>query len=97
LSPSLPQRLLPVVPALGGAARLLPALAAFGLLDFAAVTLITVATTKGMLAIVGVLAALYPIVTVAPARYLSGERLRASQGVGTVIALAGVALISSTA
>ena len=59
--------------------------------------LLAAATTHGLLAVVGVLAALYPVVTVLLARFVLGEQLRVSQRVGTLIAFVGVALIASAA
>jgi drug/metabolite transporter (DMT)-like permease len=84
-------------PQLAEAAPLAPALIAAGVLDLGAVTLIAAATTQGLLAVVAVLASLYPIVTVLLARFVLGERLRASQRVGTAVALLGVAMISAGA
>jgi drug/metabolite transporter (DMT)-like permease len=88
---------LAVRPTLRGSGRFVPTMIALGLLDLCAVLLLAAATTQGLLAVVGVLAALYPVVTVFLARFVLGERLRASQRVGTVIAFAGVALIASAA
>jgi drug/metabolite transporter (DMT)-like permease len=44
--------------------------------------------------VTAVLASLYPIVTVALARVLLGERVSRSQEAGVVLTLAGVAMIS---
>ncbi len=67
---------------------------AVGVLDVLANTLYAVATTKGLLAIVGVLGSLYPVTTVILARVLLGERLNRAQQTGVVLAFCGVALIS---
>jgi drug/metabolite transporter (DMT)-like permease len=72
-------------------------LIAVGFFDLSAVFLIAAATAEGLLAVVGVLAALYPIVTLLLARFVLGERLRASQRIGTAIAFVGVAMIAATA
>jgi drug/metabolite transporter (DMT)-like permease len=82
-------------PRLAEAAPLAPALIAAGVLDLGGVTLIAAATTQGLLAVVAVLASLYPITTVVLARFVLGERLRASQRIGTAVALLGVAMISA--
>jgi drug/metabolite transporter (DMT)-like permease len=74
-------------------ARLLPALASVGLADVAANAFFGLATTRGLLSVVSVLASLYPVVTVVLARALLGERLGALQRVGGGAALAGAALI----
>ncbi len=84
-------------PRLSVSTDLMPALVAVGLLDLTAVLLLAAATTHGLLAVVGVLAALYPVVTVLLARFVLGEQLRVSQRVGTLIAFVGVALIASAA
>ena len=86
-----------VRPTYSGAREAAVPLAALGILDLTAVTLLAAATEQGLLAVVGVLAALYPIVTLLLARFILGERLRVSQRVGTVIAFIGVALIASAA
>lgn len=68
---------------------------AVGALDLLATGLIAFATTKGLLAVVSVLGALYPVMTVLLARSLLNERLQPSQSAGVVVALAGVALIAA--
>jgi drug/metabolite transporter (DMT)-like permease len=88
---------LAVRPSLRGASRFAKPLVALGLLELSAVLLLAAATVEGLLAVVGVLAALYPIITLLLARFVLGERLRVSQRVGTVIAFVGVALIASAA
>jgi drug/metabolite transporter (DMT)-like permease len=94
---------MPVLAAVGAAtgARLVPAtrdaarLAAIGALDLSATGLYALATTKGELAIVSVLGALYPVTTVILARGVLGERLTRAQDLGVLAALAGVALIAA--
>lgn len=75
--------------------RVLAGLAAIGLLDTAANAAFAIATTGGLLSLVAVLGALFPVVTVALAYLLLGERLARPQRVGVVLALAGVPLISA--
>ena len=79
--------------ALGAATFLL--LGLIGLLDVAGNALFAVASTKGAVGVVAVLTSLYPVVTVALARFVLKERLQARQAVGVVCALAGVALIAA--
>jgi drug/metabolite transporter (DMT)-like permease len=81
----------PLVPARGDALRLF----AIGALDLTATGLYAAATTKGLLAVVAVLGALYPVSTVLLARAVLGERLSRVQGAGVAAALAGVALIAA--
>jgi drug/metabolite transporter (DMT)-like permease len=66
-----------------------------GLLDVGANGLYAWATTKGLLSVVAVLGALYPVSTVLLARVVLEERVRRVQEVGIVAALAGVALIAA--
>ena len=73
----------------------LPALIVIGLCDVGANMLFSLATTHGYLSIVSVLAALYPVVTVALAAVVLHERYRASQRVGVAGALAGAAMITA--
>ena len=70
-------------------------LALVGVLDIAANGFFAVASTKGLVSVVAVLASLYPIVTVVLARVVLKERLHAVQRIGAAAALAGVALISA--
>ena len=74
---------------------LLPALVAVGLADVTATALFGLASTRGLLAVVSVLASLYPVVTVALARIVLGERLALSQRLGGAGAIAGAALVAS--
>jgi uncharacterized membrane protein len=73
----------------------LPALVAIGLFDVGANVLFGLATTRGLLSVVSVLAALYPVVTVLLARLVLGERLGPVQRAGGAAALAGAALIAA--
>ena len=75
--------------------RDLPVLAFLGLADVGANLLLGVATTMALLSVSTVLAALYPVVTVALAAVLLHERMRAVQVVGCLAALVGVALIAA--
>ena len=54
-----------------------------------------VATTQGLVSVVSVLATLSPVVTVALAVLLLGERLAGRQRVGVAVALAGVVLLAA--
>lgn len=71
------------------------ALLAIGVLDISANGLFAVASTKGLVSLVAVLASLYPVVTILLARVVLGERVRRVQQAGVAAALAGVALISA--
>jgi drug/metabolite transporter (DMT)-like permease len=73
----------------------LPALVAVGLADVSANVLFGLASTRGLLAVVSVLASLYPVVTVVLARIVLGERLAISQRVGGAGAIAGAALVAA--
>jgi drug/metabolite transporter (DMT)-like permease len=68
---------------------------AVGLFDVAANVLFGVATTKGLVSIVSVLASLYPVVTVVLARVVLHERISSPQRAGAGAALAGAALITA--
>jgi drug/metabolite transporter (DMT)-like permease len=72
-----------------------PVLAATGLGDAGANAAFAVASTRGDLSIVSVLASLYPAVVVVLAREVHGERLRRVQHAGVALALAGVVLIAA--
>jgi drug/metabolite transporter (DMT)-like permease len=80
---------------LGAPAPDVAKLAVIGSLDLAATGLYALATTEGLLAVVSVLGALYPVATVLLARALLHERLTPPQNVGVAIALGGVALIAA--
>ena len=81
----------PLVPAPRDAARL----AGIGAFDLGATGLYALATTKGLLAVVAVLGALYPVTTVLLARVALGERLTRTHDVGVLVVMAGVALIAA--
>ncbi|WP_028058039.1 DMT family transporter [Candidatus Solirubrobacter pratensis] len=75
--------------------RTIAALAGIGLLDTAANSAFAIATTGGLLSLVAVLGGLFPVVTVALAYFLLGERLAPPQRAGVVLALIGIPLISA--
>jgi drug/metabolite transporter (DMT)-like permease len=77
------------------APRDLAQLVPIGLLDTGANLLFAMATREGLVSLVGVLGALYPVVTVLLAYYVLHERLHTIQRVGAVSALAGAGLISA--
>lgn len=66
-----------------------------GFCDTGATILYGLATTRGLLSVVAVLASLYPVVLVVLARTLLAERIARPQLAGVALALAGVALISA--
>jgi drug/metabolite transporter (DMT)-like permease len=78
-----------------GGRRGLAILVGVGLLDLGANALFALASRHGLLSVVAVGASLYPLVTVALARAILGERIARVQEVGIVSALAGVALIAA--
>ena len=66
-----------------------------GILDtLANVLYISAFQQGGMLAIVGLLASLYPVTTVVLAQLVLSERMERHQAIGVMIALSGVALVS---
>ncbi|WP_205699137.1 DMT family transporter [Conexibacter sp. SYSU D00693] len=72
----------------------LPAVASIGALIVAADAGFAVASTEGLLSVVSVLSALYPLVTVALAAALLGERLTTPQRAGVACAFGGIVLVS---
>jgi drug/metabolite transporter (DMT)-like permease len=66
-----------------------------GILSVTSTSLLAAATTKGLLSVVSVIAAMFPVTTVLLARLFLGERLGLPQRVGAVAAFAGVALIAA--
>ncbi len=72
----------------------LPKLALPGVLLFAGTVTYTAATAEGQLSVVSVLGSLFPVVTVALAFALLGERLSRLQSAGVAAALAGVVLLA---
>jgi len=79
----------------GGPGRVWPTLALLGALDAGATILFAVATTKGLLSVVAVLAALYPVLVAFLARVFLRERLSFVQRGGAVTAICGAAAISA--
>jgi drug/metabolite transporter (DMT)-like permease len=84
--------------AVGGIARppanLLPLILLAGTLDILGTLLYTISTTKGLLSVVSVLSALYPVVVVLLAWLVLHERLARVQRSGAAFALLGAALVS---
>jgi drug/metabolite transporter (DMT)-like permease len=74
---------------------LLPMILVIGLLDVSANVLFGLATSRGLLSVVSVLASLYPVVTVALAWVVLHERTSGLQRAGAAAALAGAALITA--
>ncbi len=66
-----------------------------GLVDLGATASFGLASTKGALAIVAVLGAMYPVITAGLARVVLKERILRIQLVGVVCALLGVVLVAS--
>jgi len=66
-----------------------------GFTDVAANGLYGLASGRGLVSVVSVLASLYPAVTVVLARVIENERMRRIQGAGVLLALAGVVLLAS--
>lgn len=69
-------------------------LLAAGTIDLVAIALIALASRHGELAIIAVLGSMYPVVTVMLAAAVLHERVRASQYLGVVLALAGVGAVA---
>jgi drug/metabolite transporter (DMT)-like permease len=67
---------------------------AAGVLDTSANGLYLLATHSGMMSIVSVVVAMYPVATVFLAMTLDHERLHKSQGVGLALAVVSLALVS---
>lgn len=65
-----------------------------GIFDASANGIYQIATQKGVLAIVAVLASLYPAATALLARYILHERLKLIQNIGVVLALAAAACLT---
>jgi drug/metabolite transporter (DMT)-like permease len=86
---------LAVRPRVPAGRRDLEILALAGLVDLAATGMYGYATHHGLLSVVGVLASLYPAVTVLLARTFLHERIARVQEVGVLSVLAGVALIAA--
>lgn len=75
--------------------RALPVVALPGLLLFLGTAAYGIATESGLVSVVSVLATLNPVVTVALAVVLLGERLNARQQAGVATALLGVVLLAA--
>jgi drug/metabolite transporter (DMT)-like permease len=71
------------------------AVLAIGVLNVAALGLYTYASTRGLVAVVAVLASLYSVVTVLLAQVVFAERLRGIQLWGVLAAFAGVACLAA--
>lgn len=76
-----------------GLVRVMP----IGFLDALATLAFALATTRGLVSLVAVIACLYPITTVLLAYLLLGERLGRWQAAGAALAVVGVAMIVATA
>jgi drug/metabolite transporter (DMT)-like permease len=83
-----------VRPPIRGVRRDLGVLAAVGILDNGANVLFTIASSQGLLSVAAVLGSLYPVGTVALARFVLRERVSRVQSAGVVAALVGVVLIA---
>jgi drug/metabolite transporter (DMT)-like permease len=70
------------------------ALVAIGIADVAANTLFALASTRGLVSVVGILGSLYPVITILLAWTVLRERLAPAQWAGVGGALGGVALIA---
>jgi drug/metabolite transporter (DMT)-like permease len=81
-------------PGAGAGRWLLPAAAAAGVLDAAANVCYVLATRAGLFGVAVVIISLYPGITVLLARVVLGERTRAVQRIGLVLAAAGVVLVT---
>ncbi len=75
--------------------RLLPTLAAVGIIDTFANVLVAAAMTQGAAGIAAVLSSLYPLVTIVLARLVVGERLSVPKRVGGLVALTGAAFVAA--
>ena len=81
-------------PGSGAGRWVLPAAAGAGILDAGANVCYLLAARAGLFGIAVVITSLYPGITVLLARVTLGERMRAVQRVGLVLAAAGVAMVS---
>lgn len=75
--------------------RTLPLVALPGLLLFVGTASYGIATSTGLISVVSVLATLNPVITVALAVVVLGERLNRRQQIGVATALAGVVLLAA--
>jgi drug/metabolite transporter (DMT)-like permease len=69
-------------------------MAGIGVMEICGIFIFAAATTHGLLSVVGVIGALYPVTTIVLARVFLKERLGLTQRVGAGAALAGVAAIA---
>jgi drug/metabolite transporter (DMT)-like permease len=72
----------------------LPTLVVVGAFDVGANAAFAVASQSDLISVTGVLASLYPVVTVLLARQVHGERLVGPQVPGVILALVGVVLLA---
>lgn len=75
-------------------ARSSATLLGLGLLDIGGTSLFAAATTQGFVGSVAVLGSMYPLTTIVLASVILKERIQPTQRLGTLIALAAVALIT---
>lgn len=75
--------------------RVLPLVVGAGLFDTLANAAVAAATTHGSAGIVAVLASVYPVVTIALAALVLGERLDPVRRAAGLVALAGAALVAA--
>lgn len=76
-------------------ARMLAAMAGIGVLDSCGDLSFAFASARGQLAVVAVLASLYPVVTVLLAAGILRERVRPFQAIGATVALCGVVILGA--
>jgi drug/metabolite transporter (DMT)-like permease len=76
-------------------AGILAAMAGIGVLDAGGDLSFAFASVHGQLAVVAVLASLYPVVTVLLAAGILRERVRPPQAIGAIVALCGVILLGA--
>ena len=81
-------------PGLGAGRWVLPAAVGAGVLDATANVCYLLAARAGLFGMAVVITSLYPGITVLLARVTLGERMRAMQRIGLVLAAAGVALVT---
>ena len=70
-------------------------MALVGLADISANALFVLASQHGLIAVVSVLASLFPIVTVLLAHLVLHERISRVQRLGVVVALVGIAIVAA--
>jgi drug/metabolite transporter (DMT)-like permease len=75
--------------------QMLAAMAGIGVLDACGDLAFAFASAHGQLAVVAVLASLYPVVTVLLAAGILRERVRPPQAIGAIVALGGVILLGA--